>query len=167
MATPGGKARSGKLQRELKKRQPFESLAQEAWLNLVRTFSQVQIRFERFLAEYDLTGGQYNILRILRGEGQPLPILEIASRTINPVPGITGLIDRLEKAGWVRRERCTADRRVIFVAITDGALELLGKIDQPLHELHEDVMRPLSRSDRQQLIRMLELLRDNPVDSAE
>ena len=59
---------------------------------------------------------QYNILRILRGEGKPLPILEIASRTITVVPGITGLIDRLERAGFVNRLRCQKDRRVIYVA---------------------------------------------------
>lgn len=154
---------AGKLQREIKKRQPFESLAQEAWLNLVRTCSQLQIQFERMLGEYGLTGCQYNVLRILRGEGSPLPILEIASRTISPVPGITGLIDRLEKAGWVRRERSTADRRVIYVAITDEALELLTKIDKPLEALHESIMQPLSRGDRQELIRLLEQLRQHGI----
>ena len=150
---------AGKLQQELKKRNPFESLAQEAWLNLVRTYSQLQIRFERMLGEYGMTGCQYNILRILRGEGNPLPILEIASRTIHPVPGITGLIDRLEKAGWVRRERSTADRRVIYVGITDTALELLRQIDQPINDLHEEIMQPLSQGDRRELNRLLEELR--------
>ncbi|MDB5341479.1 MAG: transcriptional regulator, MarR family [Planctomycetaceae bacterium] len=150
---------AGKLQHELKKKKPFESLAQEAWLNLVRTHSQLQIRGERMLAEFGLTGCQYNILRILRGEGHPLPILEVASRTISPVPGITGLIDRLEKAGWVCRERSTTDRRVIYVGITDPALELLSKIDQPLNDLHEEIMQPLSQGDRRELIRLLEQLR--------
>lgn len=150
---------AGKLQQELKKREPFESLAQEAWLNLVRTHSQLQIRFERMLGEYGLTGCQYNILRILRGEGSPLPILEVASRTISPVPGITGLIDRLEKAGWVKRERSTTDRRVIYVEITEPALELLGQIDQPINDLHEEIMHPLSQGDRRELNRLLEQLR--------
>ena len=94
------------LQRELKKKRPFESLEQEAALNVLRTNDQFQIRFTRLLRPFDLTPSQYNILRILRGEGAPLPILEIASRTITVVPGITGLIDRLEKAGFVIRERC-------------------------------------------------------------
>ena len=84
-----------KLQHELKKKRPFESPEEEAALNIVRTSDQLQIRFARLLREHDLTPSQYNILRILRGEGQPLPILEIASRTITVVPGITGLIDRL------------------------------------------------------------------------
>src|SRR5262249_46778704 len=101
-----------KLQHELKKKRPFESPEQEAALNVVRTSDQLQIRFARLLREQGLTPSQYNVLRILRGEGNPLPILEIASRTITVVPGITGLIDRLEKAGLVNRIRCEKDRRV-------------------------------------------------------
>src|ERR1700684_1677159 len=100
MATP-------KLQHELKKKRPFESLEEEAALNIVRTSDQLQIRFARLLREFVLTSPtQYNILRIRRGEGKPLPILEIASRTITVVPGITGLIDRLGGAGFGNRRRC-------------------------------------------------------------
>src|ERR1700688_1668157 len=103
-----------KLQHELKKKRPFESPAQEAALSVVRTSDQLQIRFARLFREHGLTPSQYNILRILRGEGLPLPILEIASRTITIVPGITGLIDRLERDGFVNRLRCEKDRRVIY-----------------------------------------------------
>src|SRR3954463_15809745 len=119
MATP-------KLQHELKKRQPFESPEQEAALSVLRTSGQLQIRFARLLRQHGLTPSQYNVLRILRGEGKPLPILEIAGRTITVVPGITGLIDRLEHAGFVNRLRCEKDRRVIFVALTDLATTTLA-----------------------------------------
>src|SRR5205807_292266 len=64
-----------KLQHELKKKRPFESPEQEAALNVWRTSDQLQIQFARLLREYGLTPSQYNILRILRGEGEPLPIL--------------------------------------------------------------------------------------------
>ena len=65
-----------KLQHELKKKRPFASFDEEATLNIVRTSDQMQIRFARLLREYGLTSPtQYNILRILRGEGKPLPIL--------------------------------------------------------------------------------------------
>ena len=69
-----------KLQRELKKRGPFASLPQEVILNIARTNDQLLIRVDRLFREYGLTGSQYNVLRILRGEGKPLPILEIAGR---------------------------------------------------------------------------------------
>src|SRR5215468_7892536 len=125
-----------KLQHELKKKRPFESAEQEAALSILRTADQLQIRFARLLREHGLTPSQYNVLRILRGEGKPLPILEIAGRTITVVPGITGLIDRLEQAGFVNRVRCERDRRIIYVALTDRALETLAELDEPLMALH-------------------------------
>src|SRR4051794_10715474 len=108
----------GRLQRELKKRNPFATLAEEAVLNLFRTNDQIQIRFSRLLEEHGLTSSQYNILRILRGEGKPLPSLEIAGRMITRVPAITGLIDRLEAKGLVTRQRSAEDRRIVFVALS-------------------------------------------------
>jgi DNA-binding MarR family transcriptional regulator len=147
------------LQRELKKRRPFESLEQEAVLNVLRTNDQYQVRFTRLFRPYGLTPSQYNVLRILRGEGHPLPILEIASRTITVVPGITGLIDRLEKAGFVKRERCHEDRRVIWVALTEKARKTLSALDRPLAELHEKLIGHLSQAELKELIRLLEKAR--------
>src|SRR6202049_1487887 len=129
-----------KLQHELKKKRPFESPQEEALLSVVRTSDRLQIRSARLLREHGLTPSQYNILRILRGEGKPLPILEIASRTIAIVPGITGLIDRLEKAGLVSRLRCEKDRRVIYVALTGLAARILKELDEPLAILHRNLL---------------------------
>src|SRR3954451_20963256 len=134
--SPDGPMTTPKLQHELKKKQPFESPEQEAALSILRTSDQLQIRFARLLREHGLTPSQYNVLRILRGEGKPLPILEIASRTIAVVPGITGLIDRLEQAGFVNRLRCEKDRRMIFVALTDQGMTTLADLDEPLLALH-------------------------------
>src|ERR1700688_3541227 len=159
-------ARSGpmptpKLQHELKKKRPFESPEEEALLSVVRTSDQLQIRFARLLREFVLTSPtQNNILRILRGEGKPLPILEIASRTITVVPGITGLIDRLERAGFVHRLRCEKDRRVIYVALTDQATKTLADLDEPLLAMNRKLMGHLSQGELKELIRLLEKLRE-------
>jgi DNA-binding MarR family transcriptional regulator len=147
------------LQREIKKKTPFDLLEQEALLNILRTSDQLQISFARLFRKFGLTPQQYNILRILRGEGRPLPILEIASRMITVVPGITGLIDRLEAASLVKRKRCDQDRRVIYVAIAPQALELLAKIDAPLTAMHKDLLGHLSQSELTSLINLLEKTR--------
>jgi DNA-binding MarR family transcriptional regulator len=148
-----------KLQHELKKKRPFDSRQQEAALGVLRTADQLQICFARLFREFGLTSSQYNVLRILRGEGQPLPILEIAQRTITVVPGITGLVDRLEDSGYVRRERCANDRRVVYVTLTDKAVKTLAKIDRPLTELHERMMSKLTASELTTLIATLAKLR--------
>jgi DNA-binding MarR family transcriptional regulator len=149
-----------KLQHELKKKRPFESPEQEAALSILRTGDQLQIRFARLLREHGLTPSQYNILRILRGEGQPLPILEIASRTITVVPGITGLIDRLEQAGFVNRVPCARDRRVIHVALTDHGTTTLAALDEPLLDLHRKLLGHLSQAELKEIIRLLAKVRE-------
>jgi DNA-binding MarR family transcriptional regulator len=151
--------KSPKLQQELKKKRPFESPEEEAALSIWRTNDQLQIRFARLLRDYGLTSSQYNVLRILRGEGKPLPILEVASRTVAVVPGITGLIDRLEQAGFVNRLRCEKDRRVIYVALTDHGVKTLAALDEPLLALNRKLLGHLSPVELKELIRLLEKVR--------
>ncbi len=150
---------STRLQHELKKKQPFAIPSQAEALGLMRTNDQLQIRFARLFRQYGLTPSQYNVLRILRGEGAPLPILEIAERTVTVVPGITGLIDRLEAAGLVKRARSADDRRVVYVALTDKATKTLAKMDRPLVDLHEQLMGHLSSAEMHELVRLLDKVR--------
>jgi DNA-binding MarR family transcriptional regulator len=153
-----------KLQHELKKKHLFESPEQEAALNILRTSDRLQLQFARLLRQQSLTPAQYNILRILRGEGKPLPILEVAGRTIAVVPGITGLIDRLEQAGFVNRLRCEKDRRVIYVALTDQGAKALAALDEPLAALHDKLLGHLSSAELKELIRLLEKVREPLAD---
>jgi DNA-binding MarR family transcriptional regulator len=149
----------GRLERELKKKRPFESAEEEALLNLWRTSDRFGIRFARFFREFGLTSSQFNVLRILRGEGKPLPCLEIASRLITAVPAITGLIDRLEAMGLIARDRSADDRRVVFVAITTAGLDRLNEMDEPLSALHKQLIGHLTRAELRELIRLLEKAR--------
>lgn len=154
-----------RLQSEIKKRKPFESAEEEALLNLLRTSDQFQNRLGRLFREYGLTPSQYNVLRILRGEGKPLPCLEIADRMIQVVPAMTGLLDRLEKQNLITRERCTQDRRVIYVDITPSAKHLLKRLDPPLQQLHSELLGHLKPSQLKVLSSLLELARASLVPS--
>ncbi|HMP02249.1 MAG TPA: MarR family transcriptional regulator [Gemmatales bacterium] len=147
------------LQKELGKRGPFDSPEQEACLNILRTSDRLQNRLGRFFREFGLTASQYNVLRILRGTGRPMPSLEIAERMIQVVPAITGLIDRLQKQGLVERRRCQEDRRVVYVEITARARELLARMDEPLRQLHKELLGHLGRSELVELSRLLEKAR--------
>ena len=144
------------LQHALKKKRPFESAAQEVTLALLRTSDRLQIRFARLFRGHGVTPAQYNILRILRGEGKPLPILEIASRTVTVVPGITGLVDRLQQSGLVERIRCEEDRRVVYVAVTPKGMDTLAALDVPVLELHEQLLGHLHQQELKELGRLLD-----------
>ncbi|MEM9353406.1 MAG: MarR family transcriptional regulator [Planctomycetota bacterium] len=153
------------LQAELKKQRPFESPEQEAALNVLRTSDWIENRIGRLLRDFGLTNSQYNVLRILRGAGGPLPSLEVADRMIRVVPAITGLIDRLEKQGLVSRRRCSEDRRVVYIEIAREGKKLLAKIDKPLAELHIGLLGHLSKSDQRQLSNLLERARQSKLYS--
>lgn len=154
-----------RLQDELKKKRPFDLPEQEAILNILRTNDQFQNRFGRLFREYDLTPSQYNVLRILRGEGKPMPCLEIGDRMIQVVPAMTGLVDRLEKLELVKRERCTQDRRVIYIELTAKAKQLLDRMDAPVTELHRQLIGHLTQTELKQLSRLLEKARLSVQDN--
>ncbi|MEQ9408126.1 MAG: MarR family transcriptional regulator [Fuerstiella sp.] len=150
-----------KLQQELRKVHPFEAPEQEAVLNILRTSDQFQNRMGRLFREYGLTPSQYNVLRILRGEGKPMPSLEVAERMIQVVPAITGLVDRLEKQDLVLRQRCTQDRRVVYIELTAKAARLLKQMDSPVRKLEKKLIGHLNQKELKQLNRLLEKARES------
>jgi DNA-binding MarR family transcriptional regulator len=143
------------LQEEIKKRHPFDSPEEEAALNLARTFDWQAAAFAHLFKEHRLSGSQYNVLRILRGEGTPLPCLEVASRMITKLPDITRLVDRLEDAGLVERTRTTEDRRLVLIRITDAGRGLLARLDEPIKALHRRQLGHLSQEELAELNRLL------------
>jgi DNA-binding MarR family transcriptional regulator len=142
---------SSRLQSEIKKRDPFESPEEEAILNILRTGDWISNRLGRLFRDYGLTSSQYNVLRILRGEGKPMPSLEIADRLIQIVPAITGLIDRLEQQELVARKRCKEDRRVVYVLMTEKGQRVLKQLDGPLQALQRELIGHLNRKELKDL----------------
>jgi DNA-binding MarR family transcriptional regulator len=105
----------------------FDSIAQEAFLNLWRTYDRLHVLEEDLFGRYDLTPQQYNALRLLRGEsGRKLPTLALASRLVSRAPDITRLLDKLEERGLVERERPADNRRMVLIALTDAGRSLLA-----------------------------------------
>lgn len=147
------------LRQDLKKRDPFDSLEQEAILNILRTSDILENRVARLLREYGLTPSQYNVLRILRGEGKPLPCLEVASRMIQVAPAITRVVNQLLERNLIVKQQCPNDRRVFHIDLTDQARDLLSQIDQPLLDLHAAQLKHVSKDDLKALIRILESTR--------
>jgi MarR family transcriptional regulator, organic hydroperoxide resistance regulator len=149
-----------RLQQELKQRKPFQSAAQEALLGLMRTTDLVRRQVTAFVEPHGITLQQYNVLRILRGGGKDgVPTLDVAERMVEQTPGITRLLDRLEAKGFVSRERCPKDRRQHLCWITPKGAALLEKLDEPMAQFGEHLMKGLKPEDRAALIRLLDALR--------
>ena len=129
---PEGSRVTNSILEDIKQSRPFRSESHEAYVTLLRTADDAKRFVGRVLEPEGVTLQQYNVLRILRGAGSDgLPTLSVAERMIERTPGVTRLIDRMERKGWVCRERCTQDRRRVWCRITDEGLELLGRLDGP------------------------------------
>src|SRR6202142_2598588 len=100
---------------------PEEAVA----LDLLRTADLLSRGPLQVLKFEDLSGTQYNVLRILRGAPDGLPCGEIASRMITRDPDVTRLLDRLEKRGLISRCRESKDRRTVMTRIEKEGLELI------------------------------------------
>lgn len=156
---------ASQLQREIKKKRPFEQAEAELYLNLRRTHGALHAGFAALFRKHNLTETQYNVLRILSGdetgdEADGLPSLEIAARMVTQASDITRLLDRMQDAGLVERNRTRDDRRVVRVVITAKGRRLLKKLHQPVIALHSAQLGHLSRQDLNQLNRLLERARE-------
>jgi len=116
----------------LKQNRPFVSLEQEVYLSILRTASELCYAVDQFFRPFDITPSQYNVLRILRGAGTGgLCRNEISERMVTATPDMTRLLDRMEKSGWVTRERAVEDRRQVSTHITKSGMELLARLERP------------------------------------
>ncbi|HJZ89732.1 MAG TPA: MarR family transcriptional regulator [Gemmataceae bacterium] len=137
----------------------FDSLQQEVYLGLWRTYDRLRALEDDLFAGFELTAQQYNVLRLLKAaRPDPVPTLALADRLVSRAPDITRMIDRLEERGLVTRERLPEDRRVVRVSVTDRGLELLTQIAGPLADCHRRQLGHLSDAD---LKRLAVLLRES------
>ena len=112
------------------------------------------------LKKEELSGTQYNVLRILRGAPAGLSCGEIGNRMITRDPDITRLLDRLKKRGLISRSRETKDRRTVMVRIRPTGLDLVGRLDEPVQAVHREQLGHLGEKRLKELSELLTACRD-------
>lgn len=153
---------SKRLRDEIRQTRPFASLEQEAFLNLGRTWAVLDHSMAEALKPHGITPTQYNVLRILRGAGGGgLCRSEIMERMIARVPDATRLLDRMESAGLIERERSTEDRRFVTTRITAKGRQVLAALDDAVAALHRRQFAALDEAGLRRLIELLGLARES------
>lgn len=138
----------------------FRTREQRATVGLLRTADAVRRQLSRVIEPHGITLQQFNVLRILRGAGEKgLPTLTVGERMIEQTPGVTRLVDRLEKKNLVRRVPCPEDRRRVYCQITPGGLELLAVLDEPVGRADFAAVSALEAADIDGLISALDRIR--------
>ena len=157
MAMP---TRTSAIRDELNQTRPFSSPAAEAVVSILRTAAVMQRHVSQVVEGSGITIQQYNVLRILRGAGTiGLPTLAIRDRMIEEAAGITRLLDKLETAGYVVRERSTPDRRQVLCQITPVGLRILAQLDEPVDTANEFALEGLDDAEKNALVELLGAVR--------
>ena len=147
-------------------RRTFDSLEQEVYLNLWRTYDRLKSLEEELFGRYELSAQQYNALRLLRAAHPgSMQTLELAGRLISRAPDITRLLDKLAQRGLLLRERSEANRRVVEARITRAGLKLLAQLDEPVRACHRRQLGHLSEKPLRELASLLERARAPHEDS--
>ena len=150
-----------RLRDEIRQNKPFVSLHQEAYLNLARTAAVLSHSFNEAIKPYGITATQYNVLRILRGAGSAgLCRNDVRDRLVAQVPDVTRLLDRMEDAGLIERQRETTDRRLVTTRITPEGLRVLDALDARIVEVHRAQFGHLSKQQLTTFIELLSLARE-------
>lgn len=149
------------LRDEIRQTRPFTSAEQEAYLSIVRTAGLLVDSLEQVLRPAGLTRAQYNVLRILRGaEPDGLCRNEVRDRMLTRMPDMTRLLDRMEAAGLVSRERDTEDRRQVTTRITARGSRLLDGLEKEIVAEHTRRLGHLGPERLRTLIELLGAVRE-------
>lgn len=133
-----------RLEDEIKQKK-FASELHKLTINLIYTSNWITQFVEKLFKEKGITGQQFNILRILRGQHpKPASVNLVRERMLDKMSDVSRLVERLRVKGLVSRKECESDRRMADVLITKKGLDLLAdfdkmqkKMDDPLSNLSE------------------------------
>lgn len=138
----------------------FDSLHQEVYLNLWRTYDRLKAIEDELFSQFDLSAQQYNALRLLQAAHPvTMPTLTLGARLISRAPDMTRMLDRLEERGLVCRERRPENRRVVEIGITPAGLKLLDDLSGAVQDCHKRQLGHLSAKDLKQLVELLQSVR--------
>src|SRR6201986_1865243 len=128
----------------------FRTEYQKARINIIYTYNWLSEKISSIFEEWDITPRQFNILRILRGEGKPLSTLQIRQRMLDKMSDTSRIVDRLLKKGFVKKSPNGGERRLVDVVITSKGKKLFEKID-PFEEYADKIMQNLNEEETKML----------------
>jgi DNA-binding MarR family transcriptional regulator len=154
-----------KIEEEIKQQKKFADEYEKAVVNILYTSSWLYNLNATRLKEYGVTPEQFNVLRILRGAyPKPMMLSEISGRMLDRSSNATRLVEKLRQKNLVKREICPDNRRQVDIIITEAGLGALTAIDNGCQEWMQSI-KSLSKAEAQELNRVLDKMREEPVST--
>jgi DNA-binding MarR family transcriptional regulator len=139
----------------------FRNEHQKAAINLIYTSNWLNERMKYLFDSYDITSQQFNILRILRGAGEPLSTMQIRERMLDKMSDTSRIVDRLVKKEMVMKNIRKADRRLVDITIAEKGINLLSELDSKDAEM-DAILKNLDEYDVKQMNHLLDKIRNSP-----
>lgn len=118
------------LQSDIKQTRPFRNERHEAMVNIIYTYNWLVNQIKSQLKPHGITLQQYNVLRILRGAGDPISTSVIRERMLDKMSDTSRIVERLFQKGLVERNTCKSDKRLVDVSLSEKGRALLSALDQ-------------------------------------
>jgi DNA-binding MarR family transcriptional regulator len=136
----------------------FRNEYQKATVNIIYTYNWMNEQMKDLFEKEGLTAQQFNILRILRGAGQPISTLQIRQRMLDKMSDTSRIVDRLIIKGLVKKVVCKTDKRLVDVSITEKGKKILAKLDQKENAM-DAIVGSVSEAEAKTLNKILDKIR--------
>ena len=136
-----------------------ENLVLRLWLLMHRTHNLLLRSENQVFGEHKLTTEQYGVLMTIKYLEEPVRITDVARWLERSTNSVSMIVDRMVKAGLLRRKRDTRDRRVVHVNITSKGEKALKPATMAGWKFIRELMSPLSDEDRHTFTKLLETLK--------
>jgi DNA-binding MarR family transcriptional regulator len=140
-----------------------ENVILRVWLLLHRVRDALVLCEDSIFSEYGITTEQFAVLAALRSRGGSLRPTDLASILERSPNSVSMLVDRMVKAGLVKRTRDRIDRRVVRVTATSKGENAVGPAGPAGWEFIQKILSPLSENERHTLVDVLERLKGELV----
>jgi len=144
----------GDIEKDINSKFPNEHL--KALININYTSNWLDTLGNRILKPFNISMQQYNVLRILRGAQDQITVNTVKDRMIQKSPNTTRLMDKLCDKKLIERTRCTNDRRIVYIKITNLGLDILMRIN--IEELNNH-MKAITEKEAKTLNNILDKIR--------
>lgn len=138
----------------------FRNVDKGAWMALRQTYNLILRCEDRVFGEYDITTERHAVLMAMKHIDGPVRPTDVARWLDLSVNSVSMIIDRMVKAGLVKRVRDRKDRRTVFLSMTSKAEKAYALASVAGWGLIQEILSPLSDKDKRTLIKLLETLRD-------
>lgn len=146
------------LEKDLQQKKPFPSEHVKGTVNIMYTSRFIETNLSRHYKKFGITMKQFNILRILKGAGEPISTQIIRERMIDRMSDISRIVDRLVEKGHISKCVNKEDKRLVDVTLNESGENLLDELKDELTSSIHDTQN-LTQEEAVQLNYLLDKIR--------